>query len=51
MFVGFAVAILTASRMSFLEPRFAGGQPWGVLLGWHLYAYRRWLRPRRRRVA
>jgi UDP-GlcNAc:undecaprenyl-phosphate/decaprenyl-phosphate GlcNAc-1-phosphate transferase len=33
MFVGFAVAILTASRMSFLEPRFAGGQPWGVLLG------------------
>ena len=22
--------------------------PWGVLLGWHLYAYRRWLRPRQR---
>src|ERR671929_2221262 len=33
MFLGFAVAILTASRMSFLEPGFAGAQPWGVLLG------------------
>src|SRR5918912_615034 len=33
MFLGFAVAIVTASRMSFLEPKFAGGQPWGVLLG------------------
>src|SRR5918911_96833 len=28
-----AVAILTASRMSFLEGKFEGGQPWGVLLG------------------
>jgi Domain of unknown function (DUF1707) len=25
--------------------------PWGVLLGWHLYAYRRWLGPRSRRGA
>src|ERR671939_527245 len=33
MFLGFAVALVTASRMSFLEPKFAGGQPWGVLLG------------------
>src|SRR4051812_41052010 len=34
MFLGFAVAILTASRMSFLSVRFeGGGQPWGVLIG------------------
>jgi 2TM domain len=25
--------------------------PWGVVLGWHLYAYRRWTRPRRPRLA
>jgi Domain of unknown function (DUF1707) len=25
--------------------------PWGVVLGWHLYAYRRWTRPRRPRPA
>jgi hypothetical protein len=24
--------------------------PWGVILGWHLYAYRRWMRPRRGRT-
>ncbi len=33
MFLGFAVAIVTASQMSFLEGRFAGGHPWAVLLG------------------
>ena len=33
MFLGFAVALLTASRMSFLDEKFNGGQPWGVLLG------------------
>src|SRR4051812_28855088 len=34
MFLGFAVAILTASRMSFLSGKFeGGGQPWGVLIG------------------
>ncbi len=33
MFLGFAVAILTASRMSFLSGKFEGGQPWGVLIG------------------
>jgi UDP-GlcNAc:undecaprenyl-phosphate GlcNAc-1-phosphate transferase len=33
MFLGFAVAIVTASHMSFLEPRFESGQPWGVLIG------------------
>jgi UDP-GlcNAc:undecaprenyl-phosphate/decaprenyl-phosphate GlcNAc-1-phosphate transferase len=33
MFLGFAVALLTASRMSFLSGKFEGGQPWGVLIG------------------
>jgi len=33
MFLGFAVAILTASQMSFLSGKFEGGQPWGVLIG------------------
>src|SRR5919202_4974204 len=33
MFLGFAVAIVTASQMSFLEGRFEGGHPWAVLLG------------------
>ena len=33
MFLGFAVAILTASQMSFLSGRFHSGQPWGVLIG------------------
>src|SRR5664280_795238 len=34
MLAGFAVALLAASRMSFLSPVFStGGAPWGVLLG------------------
>src|ERR671939_191490 len=33
MFLGFAVAIVTASQMSFLSEKFHSGQPWGVLIG------------------
>ncbi len=33
MWFGFAAALLVASRMDFLRNVFAGGAPWGVLLG------------------
>ena len=33
MLVGFAAALVVASRMPFTEPIFSGGAPWGVLLG------------------
>jgi len=33
MLAGFAAALVVASRMPFLEPVFADGAPWGVLLG------------------
>ncbi len=33
MFLGFAAALLVASRTEFLGRLFVGGEPWGVLLG------------------